>query len=193
MTSRLGWLTSLAVALAACHPTVSGSQTKVASWLDEPQPASWNAPGPSVPVAPRISQAVNPRCRGLARPSELEEDRRVRDRGWDLAGAYHGGWGIVVIRGTAGYDGMCRPRSYQDFVFVRGVFAGTLSPQAMDSRTDGALGRVFVQSGRRLTAEYARYTPADPLCCPSGTTSVTFEIENDPPVLRPVSTSTSSR
>jgi len=193
MTSRLVWLTPLAFVLAACQPAVGGSQTKVTSWLDEAKPAPWNTPDPSVPVAPRISQALDPRCRDLARPPELEEDGRVRDRGWDLVGAYQGGWRIVVIRGTAGYDGMCRPRSYQDFVFVRGVFAGTLSPQTMDSRTDGALGRVFVQSGRRLTGEYARYTPADPLCCPSGTTSVTFEIENDPPLLRPVSASTSNR
>jgi hypothetical protein len=44
-------------------------------------------------------------------------------------------------------------RQYQDFLFVRGVFAGTLSPQPMDSRTDAALERVFLWSAARLTAE----------------------------------------
>jgi hypothetical protein len=58
-------------------------------------------------------------------------------------------------RGTAGYDGMCRPRQYQDFVFVGSVFAGTLSPQPMDSRTDGALGRVFHRSAERRQTDAA--------------------------------------
>jgi LppP/LprE lipoprotein len=86
---------------------------------------------------------------------------------------------------------MCRPLQYQDFIFVLGVFAGTLSPHNMDSRADGALGRVFIQSGSRLTAEYDRYTAKDALCCPSGTTSVVFEIAGEAPLVRPVSASTS--
>jgi hypothetical protein len=102
-------------------------------------------------------------------------------------------WQILVIRGTVGYDGMCRPLQYQDFVFVRGAFAGTLSPHAMDSRTDGALSRVFLQSESRLTAEYQRYAAADPLCCPSRTTTVVFDITRDAPVVRPVSASTSKQ
>ena len=128
----------------------------------------------------------------MARPPQLDEDKRVRDQGWDLVGAYQGGWQVVAIRGTAAYDGMCRPQRYQDFVFVRGVFAGTLSPQTMDSRTDGALVRVSLESERRLSAEYQRYAAADPLCCPSRTTRVVFDITKDPPVVQPVSTSTSN-
>ena len=104
-----------------------------------------------------------------------------------MVGAFAGGWQVRVIRATTGYDGMCRPLQYQDFVFVRGVFAGTLSPRPMDSRSDGALRRVWVQSDRRLTAEYDRYAATDPLCCPSRMTTVTFEIADDPPVVRPVS------
>lgn len=191
MTSTLVRVTSLTVAIVACHPGIGRSQVKVASWLDEPKPASWNMPGLSIPAAPRIQGNVDPRCRELARPLQLEVDKRLRDQGWDLVGAYQGGWQILVIRGTAGYDGMCRPLQYQDFVFVRGVFAGTLSPQAMDSRTDGAAGRVSLQNDSQLTAEYSRYTATDPLCCPTRTTSVVFDIANDPPVLRPVSASTS--
>src|SRR4030095_9207326 len=142
---------------------------------------------------PSVQGAIDRRCRELARQPELEEDKRLRGQGWDLIGAYQGGWQVLVIRGTAGYDGMCRPLQYQDFVFVRGVFAGTLSPRAMDSRADGALSRVWVQDDRRLTAQYARYAVTDPLCCPSMTTSVVFDVANDPPALRPVSASTSKR
>lgn len=46
---------------------------------------------------------------------------------------------------------MCRPRQSQDFLFVRGMFAGTLSPQPMDSRTDGvltSLARIDSNRGR---------------------------------------------
>jgi hypothetical protein len=148
-------------------------------------------PGLPVPAAPKLQGAADSRCREAARPPQLDEDKRVRERGWDLLGAFQGGWQVLVIRGTAGYDGMCRPREYQDFVFVRGVFAGTLSPRVMDSRTDGAVDRVFVQGASRLTAEYARYATKDALCCPSRRTSVSFDIANDPPVLRPVSAMTS--
>ena len=113
---RVTWLI---VAIAACHPGIGCTQAKVASWLDEAKPASWNKAGLQVPTAPK--EPTDTRCRALARPPELEEDKRVRAQGWDLVGAYQGGWQIRVIRCTAGYDGMCRPRMYQDFVFVRGV------------------------------------------------------------------------
>jgi heat shock protein HslJ len=129
---------------------------------------------------------VDARCRAEARPAQLSEDKQVRNRGWDLIGAFQGGWRTVVIRGAASYDGMCRPSPYQDFVFVRGVFAGTLSPQPMYSRTDGAISRVWLQNATQLTAEYTRYAAGDALCCPSRTTSVTFEIAGDRPAVRPV-------
>src|SRR5215470_9786391 len=174
----------LIAAMIAGHPALGSAQGTIASWLDDPKPVSWNTPGLRIPDAPPVQESVDPRCRDLARPPQLDEDQRVRDRGWDLAGAYQGGWQILVIRGTAGYDGMCRPRQYQDFVFVRGSFAGTLSPRPVDSRTDGALGRVSIESDRRLVAEYARYSAADPLCCPSRTTAVVFDIANDS-VVRP--------
>jgi hypothetical protein len=87
---------------------------------------------------------------------------------------------------------MCRPRNYQEFVFARGVFAGTLSPHPMDSRTDGAIGRVTILTDGRVQAEYTRYAATDPLCCPSRLTTVVFEIEQEPPVLKAVSASTVS-
>jgi LppP/LprE lipoprotein len=186
-------VTSLTIALVACHPATGHAQGKIASWLDEPTLASWNKPGLPIPLAPKTQAPVDSKCREIARPPQLDEDKRVRDQGWDLVGAYQGGWQVLVIRGTASYDGMCRPRQYQEFVFVRGVFAGTLSPNTMDSRTDGALERVSLQSNSRLSAEYARYGAKDPLCCPSTATSIVFEIVSDPSVVRPVSASRSKR
>lgn len=192
---RAGRRVRIACALGAVTvsvPVIGGSPASGPCWLDEAQPRSWNQPALEIPAAPTGQDEVDPRCRALARPAELEEDKRLRDRGWDLVGDFQGGWQIRIILGTAGYDGMCRPRQYQGFVFVHGVFAGTLSPHAMDSRTDGALDQVHLQGDGRLSADYRRYAPTDPLCCPSRTTSVAFEIANGTPVLRPVSASTSS-
>jgi heat shock protein HslJ len=192
MRSTRARVTALLVAMS-CLPAIGRSQGRAAGWLDNPRPTAWNTPAQTIPPAPKIQGAVDARCRDAARPPQLVEDKQVRERGWDLVGAFHGGWQIVVIRATAGYDGMCRPRQYQNFVFVRGVFAGTLSPQPMDGRTDGALTRVSLESGTRLTAEYARYATSDALCCPSRTTNVIFEVTGvDRPIVRPVSTSTSN-
>ena len=166
------------------------TQAKVAVWLDAPQPASWNAPGGPIPDAPKAPNSVDPRCRDQARPPQVAEDARVQDHGWQLIDAYQGGWHVLVIPATASYDGMCRPLQYQHFVFVDGVFAGTLSPQPMDSRTDGALSRVWLQNDKQLIAEYLRYDASDPLCCPSRTTRVEFDLTKDHPMVRPVSAST---
>ena len=181
----------LMVALLSCYPTMGLTQVKVASWLDHAKPASWNTPGMSIPVTPPKQGAVDPRCRTGARPAELDADRRLQAKGWDLFGEYEGGWQTVVIRATADYDGMCRPLQYQVFVFVRGAFAGTLSPKPMDSRTDGALKSVSLQSNGRLIAEYLRYAATDALCCASRTSAVEFEIPNGSTVVRPVFASTS--
>jgi len=183
----------LTIAMSVCHPAIGRAQEKFGSWMDASTPASWNSRGVSIPVAPKVEATIDPRCKEQARPAQLPEDKRVQDQGWDLISAYQGGWEILVIRGTASYDGMCRPRQYQDFVFVRGGFAGTLSPQPMDSRTDGALGRVSLQSHGRVTAEYDRYAVSDPLCCPSRTTAVVFDVASDGPVVQPVSASTQAR
>jgi hypothetical protein len=181
------------IAIVTVHPAMVPAQPKIAAWLDESKPASWNTPGLSVPAAPKMEGAVDQKCREMARPPQLDEDKRLQQHGWDLVGGYQGGWNVLVIRGTAGYDGMCRPRQFQDFVFVRGVFAGTLAPQPMDSRTDGALSRVSLQSERRLSAEYQRYAASDAACCPSRTTTVVFEIAKDKLAVQPVSVSTSKQ
>jgi hypothetical protein len=181
----------LALAVAISDSSIGGTSGYSSSWLEQPVPAPWNRSGLSIPDAPVTEAAgINPRCRALARSPESEQDRALRSHGWDLVGDAQTGEDLRVIRGTAGYDGMCRPLGYQAFVFVRGAFAGTLSPQLMDSRTDGALGRVALLTKSRLTAAYSRYAATDALCCPSGTTSVVFEIEGEKPVVRPVSATT---
>jgi hypothetical protein len=177
--------------MLAAHGTIGQAWQAPASWLDAEKPASWNTPGRAVPSAPKVQDPVNPQCRDRARPPQTAEDKQVRDQGWDLVDAFHGGWQVLVVRGAAGYDGMCRPIGFQDFVFVGGAFAGTLAPEPMDSRTDGAIGRVYLQGPTQLTAEYVRYEKADPLCCPSRTTRVVFELSKEPPLVRPVSASTS--
>lgn len=192
MTSRHWAVTFMAVATVFGNGAAGWPQDKAESWLDEAKPAPWNKPGAAVPAAPRVERTVDPRCRESARPPQLQEDQRLHEQGWDLVGAYQGGWQMLVIGGTAGYDGMCRPRQFQNFVFVNGVYAGTLSPRPMDSRTDGALERVVLQGAGRLTGEYARYGANDALCCPSRTTHVVFGMSTDD-VLHPVSASTSKR
>jgi heat shock protein HslJ len=185
----------VALAIVAGHPPSGESQATAASWLDDTKLASWNMPGAPIPAPSKTAGAVDPRCRQQARPAQLDEDKGLTGQGWNLVGAYQGGWDVLVIQATAGYDGMCRPRQYQGFVFVRGVFAGTLSPHPMDSRTDGALSHVVLQSNSELSAEYQRYTAKDPLCCPSRTTTVTFGLSGGSgqgkPVLQPMSASTS--
>ncbi len=176
----------------AAPPHATAPQAPPGSWLDETKPASWNRAGASIPRAPPTAGPRDPRCGALKRTPELEADKRLTELGWDLIGPYQGGWGILVIQAAAGYDGMCRPRSYQGFVFLSGVFVGTVAPQTMDARADGALERVTLQDDHRLVAQYARYAAADPLCCPSRTTSVVFRIARDEAVVQPESVSTSA-
>jgi hypothetical protein len=71
---------------------------------------------------------------------------------------------------------MCRPYGYQFFVFADGIFAGTLSPVVMDSRTDGAASAVRLESPDRITADFLRYTATDPLCCASRISTAAYRV-----------------
>jgi hypothetical protein len=72
-------------------------------------------------------------------------------------------------------------------VFQNGVFAGTLSPTPMDSRTDGSLTEVNLYRQGYIGASFNRYQPEDALCCASRQSFVSYnvEIQNGQPVLRP--------
>ena len=178
----LPWL-ALALLLALPWPAVA----QEASWLDGDL-ASWNTPDMAIPAAPAIEGNPDPRCAERERPAETPEDEALIALGWRLFLPYQRGWGVTLIPGLAAYDGMCRPFGYQYFVFVDGVFAGTIAPAAMDSRTDGAASDVNLWYKDQLGAEFLRYAPDDALCCPSSTTSVNYTIATtvDGPVLNPV-------
>ena len=191
MTMRLGAFVLLA-ALAAFSLTPPAHAD--GGWLDRPL-VNWNRPGMAIPKAPPPDPFADPRCGQFARPVETTEDIAVASAGWTLFNTYQGGWGVKVLSGLSGYDGMCRPFAYQTFVFVDGVFAGTVSPDVMSSRTDGAAVMTSLQpDGEMITAEFVRYTDNDPLCCPSRRSSVTYRIDGGGgrPVLTPVTVTTSS-
>jgi hypothetical protein len=170
------------------------------AWLDSPQPQNWNAPGQAVPAPPQpVNRAeLDARCLRTIRPSESDEDAQVEKQGWLLVSPYTGGWNVRIIQGATGFDGMCRPLGYQYFVFSNGAFAGTLSPLAMDARTDGSLNTVFVNGPESpngplaISANFGRYTAEDALCCPSSTSSVSFQVrlEDGQPLVAPTQVST---
>jgi hypothetical protein len=146
------------------------------AWLDGAL-GSWNAPGMAIPAAPSESSSGGgmPICEQFVRPPETVEDYQVADRGWLLTSAYQLGWNISIVQGFLRFDAMCRPVAYQQFVFVDGVFAGTLAPQPMVPRTDGALVDSWL--GREsVGALYDRYLPTDGLWCPSDHTRIVFAI-----------------
>ena len=174
---RIAWLALLAVLVVVIMPSPAHAD---GAWLDEQPPRQWNTPGADVPEAPPFDPEgkVDPRCLEIGqRPPETDEDREVVKAGWRLVGGFQGGWGKRVITGTSGFDGMCRPLGFQIFVFQNGLFAGTISPVLMDSRSDGSILRVQIESEHRLFVTFARYAEQDPLCCPSRSTFAHYEID----------------
>ena len=181
-----------AVAAAITLLGSAGTVQAGGDWLDQPL-ENWNTPGMQIPAAPpRDPLALeNPRCAEQERPAETVEDDRLVALGWRLYAAYQAGWGVKVISALSGYDGMCRPFCYRQFVFVDGAFAGTTSPELMNSRFDGASSGVSLFQGG-LVGRFLRYTNDDPLCCPSAASTVEYRIEHTDagPVLVPASVDT---
>ena len=130
--------------------------------------------------------------RDQARPAESAGDRAVAAAGWTLVDPLQIFGDTAVVTGASAFDGMCRWWGYQVFVFVDGRFAGTLSPGPMNSRADGAAVQVHVYQASIITAEFARYTEKDPLCCPSGKSLVSYRVEQGSggPVIVPLEVST---
>jgi LppP/LprE lipoprotein len=179
-------LTAVVALMATLLPLVVSAQE--ASWLDGDL-VSWNTPGMAIPAAAEIDGNLDPRCTERERPAETAEDEALVAEGWRLFLPYQRGWGVTLVWGLSSYDGMCRPLGFQAFVFVDGAFAGTVSPDLMNSRFDGAADTVNLWYKDQLGAQFRRYAPDDPLCCPSGSVSVDYTIEQTPdgPVLNPVS------
>ena len=188
----LGVALTLAIVLAVPLPgsgLANQSMAQVSgSWLDEPL-VNWNHAGMEIPPPLPRSGVLNPSCASTLRWAQGPEDQALTDVGWSLQAPYLAGWGQTADYAASSYDGMCRPLGYNAFVFLNGVFAGTISPDPMDSRTSGAGTLTGMQNGR-VNARYVRYASTDPLCCPSmPAVDVTFEIQSTPdgPVLVPMS------
>ncbi|UZQ55205.1 LppP/LprE family lipoprotein [Trichothermofontia sichuanensis B231] len=163
----------LVPALMLLTPTIARADRPVGgSWLDRAE--NWNRPGASVPPAGGGNLA---NCPNNRRAAALPEDALVTTAGWTLTGAAYLHGPTTVVMGMADVDGMCRLRQYQVFVFHKGQFAGTLSPQPMDARTDGSLVSHDLYRDDYLGATFARYTPADALCCPSAESYLSYVIQ----------------
>jgi len=180
----------LALALVAVAP----AGALAASWLDQELLTNWNTRRGPVPEAPLLQgdPADTPRCKERVRVPESATDRAVTARGWTLLGPATTRTATTIVFAATSVDGMCRPMSYQAFVFVKGRFAGTISPVPMDSREDGAENMIRVLSAGELSVQYMRYVESDPRCCPSRLTVVRFRIDQMPegPILVPMTAQT---
>jgi len=144
------------------------------SWLNS-MPGTWNRPDASVPGA--IYAGANlAECQNVIRAAEIGEESAVTGAGWHLFGPRQTLEDIVVFSAASDFEGQCRPRAFQTFVFVGGKFAGTLSPVPMDSRTDGALISAVIANQNMVYAEFARYRPDDATCCPTTKSRVFYSL-----------------
>ena len=145
------------------------------SWLDRPL-NNWNNANGTVPNAPRVLVPIDERCRATIRTPESIVDRAVTRAGWSLFGPSQTYGATTVVMAMVSVDGMCRPNQYNGFVFVRDRFAGTLSPELSTARGDSSLGDIRLFNSTEFSAEFARYTSRDALCCPSQTSTVKYSI-----------------
>jgi hypothetical protein len=156
----------LAVVLVA----LLGLANAAGGWLDG-APSQWNRAGAAIPAPPPPEQSNLDRCNKDVRGAAGPEETQVAAAGWRLEGYWPTARAgdLALVTATAGYDGMCRPWGFQVFAFAGGRFAGTISPEPMSSREDGVLfGTPTPAADGRVTAQFTRYKPSDPLCCPTG-------------------------
>lgn len=183
-TARL-YLIPLAGLLLA--PDAVLAQTP-ATWLDRPL-AGWNAADVALPAAPPAPPdgephaALRARCQWTG-PRSAEVTGALAGAGWlpyllfdrELAAG-----DVEVVGGLSGADGLCQPEAFNAFVFVGGRFAGTLSPEPMTSRRDASAGAIRLIDDRTIAAEFVRYGPDDPPCCPLTRVTVVFRIDRAQP------------
>lgn len=148
-----------------------------AEWLDRPL-ANWNILMHGIPKAPASPRNIEPLCKSAVRHPSSIEDQALAAAGWLLFGPEEKFGSIALVSALANMDGMCRPWQYQGFVFVKGRFVGTLSPRVMYSRTDGSESEIRLVDEHTVTADFERYKPSDPLCCPWRITRVTYSIQS---------------
>jgi hypothetical protein len=172
-------MATLGAVLATILLLVAASDA--ASWLDAKTLTDWNVAGTTLPARPGGRDpdlAPGGRCATAVRRPTSPEDRAVADRGWALVGPDQRYGSLAVLMATASADGMCRPDGYQGFVFVNGVFAGTVSPKLMNARADASMNAlsVTIYNSTDFAADFSRYGANDALCCPHAITSVSFTI-----------------
>jgi len=158
-------------------PALASAEDRAGAWLDS-APIQWNEPGISLPKLPQdVNRNITPDyCKAYEPSVSSQEERAVADAGWIVIASSQGGNRMTVVVGAGSEDGMCRPDPYQNFVFVRGKFAGTLSPGLMRARADGGVNKVEFAGPRRIMAYFSRCTGTNPLCCPSRVSDATYEI-----------------
>src|SRR5262245_11835167 len=173
---------SLGPRLLLCFVIASTMLAQIAPsgvWLDS-QPKPVNRRGMPLPHAPDIDQDEIPSiCKPLPRRTGTPEERAVTAAGWLVFTSLPDGHGVTVVGASADLDGMCRPNQYQDFVFVDGKFAGTLSPLLMGARSDGGAVKISFPGLSKILVEFDRYTARDPLCCPSRISEAIYEVRKE--------------
>ena len=173
---------TLAVGVAVLLPPPRSAAADGA-WLDN-LTATWNSAQMNVPEAPPFDPSPDPRCVSQLQVASTAAGRAVEAAGWKLFVPPIVSGNIQIVRGLAGFDGMCRPMAYQAFVFLvsgagsadgAATFVGTMAPGPMNSRTDGALNQIDLgPDNLTVVGRYARYTDRDALCCPSALSTVVF-------------------
>ena len=196
MKTRTLYRISASLATLPFAITVLG-QPSSRTWFERKPLTNWNKPGASIPKAPANNFSNRAECRQQLRNPAIPEERAVKAAGWILfngRGKTQSSGGVVLVKGqeSDNFDGMCRPLGYQQFVFVNGVFAGTISPILMNSRSDGNLFQTDIKTPSRLKALFSRYIPKDPACCASNISEVTYRIDvtNKKPLVVPIQVKT---
>ena len=185
MASSFGLVAILALSISAYGQSnidkdIDRDQDHPKSWLDitaKTPTKPWNRPGRNVPGVPR-GAFLEKFCRSGIYKAQTAEEKLVENSGWFLIAASLASNGVAIVGGHAFSDGMCRPTQYHYFVFVRGIYAGTLSPVLMSSRADGALVESQFTAKDRIQATFSRYSDRDSLCCPSHVSEAEFGIRD---------------
>lgn len=163
------------------------------AWLDRPL-VNWNIVwnGLPTPLSPVQSEELQNRCPNLLRQSDSPSEREIVDAGWLLYGPVQSYGPTKVITAMSDADEMCRPLGHQAFVYSGSTYAGTLSPVAMDSLTNGDLSTIRLVSATSISAEFARYREND-ATSPTRISYVTYELSIDEtPMVSPVARVTKS-
>lgn len=170
----------LLLLLFSANNTYAWQQTEdYYDWLEKDPITNWNKAGENIPKAPKTDGLLptSKSCRSLVRAANIDLDQRITSANWALFGSLQVFGKTTIIAGLAGFDSMCRPLGYQAFVFVNGRFAGTVSPIAMNARTDGSFKHIYLMQEDKILVEFDRYGLEDLPGTPSHTSYVTFLIK----------------